>query len=166
MTQQPLPKSHVVLSFIGSSWIALSKLQKYTWQPTKSQPATAVLPTGARKSLSYLNCAKEKSDASTAALPSRPLMPTPMCAALIMPTSFAPSPIPSVIAPAFFFTISVICDTQCVKQGEMISLVLCLNTNRAACVLHRPVERARARKQRTTPSSQLCKQPEAGHTPQ
>lgn len=59
--------------------------------------------------LPYLNCANEKSDASTAALPSRPLMPTPMCAALIMPTSLAPSPMPSVMAPAFFFTMSVIC---------------------------------------------------------
>lgn len=49
-------------------------------------------------------CANEKSLDSTAARPSRPLMPTPMCAARIMPTSLAPSPMPSVIAPASFLT--------------------------------------------------------------
>jgi hypothetical protein len=54
-----------------------------------------------------LNCAKEKSDASTAARPSRPLMPTPMCAERIMPTSLAPSPMPKVIAPALIFTMPV-----------------------------------------------------------
>lgn len=35
----------------------------------------------ARTPPAHLNCAKEKSDAMTAALPSRPLMPHPMCAA-------------------------------------------------------------------------------------
>ena len=34
-----------------------------------------------------------KSDELTACIPSFPIMPTPMCPALIMATSFAPSPI-------------------------------------------------------------------------
>ena len=57
----------------------------------------------------HLNWPNEKSEAITAALPSRPLMPQPMCAAWIMLTSLAPSPMPSVTAPAFFFTSLVTC---------------------------------------------------------
>jgi len=46
------------------------------------------------------NCAMAKSAASTAWMPSCPLMPTPTCAAWIMLTSLAPSPMLSVTLPA------------------------------------------------------------------
>jgi hypothetical protein len=59
----------------------------------------------------HLNCAKEKSEASTAARPSLPLMPQPMCAAWIMPTSLAPSPMPSVMAFALYLTSLVTCSS-------------------------------------------------------
>mmetsp|Transcript_24746 Transcript_24746/g.42650 ORF Transcript_24746/g.42650 Transcript_24746/m.42650 type:complete len:217 (-) Transcript_24746:20-670(-) len=45
-----------------------------------------------------------KSLASTACLPSLPLTPTPMCAARIMPTSLAPSPMASVVTSSASFT--------------------------------------------------------------
>lgn len=61
----------------------------------------------------HLNWPKEKSEAITAALPSRPLMPQPMCAAWIMLTSLAPSPMPSVTAPAFFLTSLVTWGDEC-----------------------------------------------------
>ena len=41
-------------------------------------------------------------------IPSTPLIPTPTCASWIIPTSFAPSPIPSVIWPVLLFTSLVI----------------------------------------------------------
>lgn len=43
-------------------------------------------------------------------MPSLPLIPTPTCAVCIIPTSFAPSPIASVMAFTCFFTMSTISD--------------------------------------------------------
>mmetsp|Transcript_13669 Transcript_13669/g.47220 ORF Transcript_13669/g.47220 Transcript_13669/m.47220 type:complete len:372 (-) Transcript_13669:1755-2870(-) len=54
------------------------------------------------------NWAMAKSDAITACMPSWPLIPTPTCAAWIMPTSLAPSPMPSVVRPDCF-TSAVTC---------------------------------------------------------
>lgn len=51
------------------------------------------------RTLAYLNSPMAKSAARTACSPSLPCMPTPTFAATNIPTSFAPSPMPSETVP-------------------------------------------------------------------
>lgn len=54
----------------------------------------------------FQNSIIEKSDAIDACMPSLPLMPTPTLAALIIPTSFPPSPMQHTILLYLVFSIS------------------------------------------------------------
>ena len=59
-------------------------------------------------------------------IPSTPLMPTPISASWIMPTSFAPSPIASVVLPVMDFTSLVTC-----ISSSILSDYFYLSNNRA-----------------------------------
>lgn len=53
-------------------------------------------------------------------MPSTPLIPTPISASCIMPTSLAPSPIPRVVLPVPSLTSFVICKNKPPKEGVFV----------------------------------------------
>ena len=92
----------------------------------------ASLPCTNRSGTRKLNCPIEKSALRAACYPSSPLIPTPTCAAVIMLTSFAPSPMAKVLASgcklrtmltmsAFYFGLTLQARTTSARSTRPIS---------------------------------------------